>query len=125
MADRTDNYSTDYHSAGYYQKLVELRMQANKLLTELEFSSEPDTQERFKRVLSLLAKEMEPKYQRRKDMDEPSILEENESLDMSKVDVKTCGELLRSFTDLQEKLGITSMAKNEYEVQEKGAVKKE
>jgi len=123
--DRTDNYSTEYQNAEYYRRLVDLRMEANKLLTELQFDQDRDTQRRFKKVLSFLAKEMEPKYQRRTDMEKPKILERDAELDMSKVEVNQCAELLEDFRDLQEKLGITSMARNEYELDEKGAVKKE
>jgi len=122
---RTDDYSTDYHSSNYYRMLVDLRMQSNKLLTELQFDEDRETQEKFKRVLSMLAKEMEPKYQRRTDVNKPQVLEEVDELDLSSVSVKKCSKLLHSFTDLQEKLGITSMAKNDYELDEKGAVKKD
>jgi len=124
MADKTQNYSTDYHSAGYYRTLVELRLQSNKLLTELQFDADPERQKQFKRVLSLLAKEMAPKYQRREDTEKPDALKKDVALDLSNIDVNECADLLRSFRDLQEKLGITSMASNEYKVDEKGAVKK-
>lgn len=123
--DRTDNYSTEYHSVGYYKTLVELRLQANKLLTELEFDSDTETQKRFKQVLSLLAKEMESKYQRRDDLEKPDELQDRDNFNMSQVSVNDARNILNSFRNLQEKLGITSMAKAEYEMDEKGAVKKE
>jgi len=123
--DRTENYSTEYHSAGYYRTLVELRLQANKLLTKLEFDKDPSTQQEFKQVLSLLAKEMGSKYQRREDVEKPELLKEKESLNMNDVPVNKCRSLLDSFRDLQEKLGITSMAKNEYELDPKGVNKKQ
>lgn len=123
--DRTDNYSTEYISSGYYTQLVEARMEANKLLTKLEFEEDPEIQSRFKRVLSFLAKEMEKKYQRREDLDKPDELSKLDNYDMSQLNVNECRQVLESFRDLQEKLGITSMARNEYELSKKGAVEKE
>jgi len=122
---RTENYSTEYASVGYYKFLVNLRLEANKLLTEFEFSNQKKSQDDFKKVLSMLAKEMEPKYQRREDTEKPDVLEDRDDFDMSDVNINDCRSLLQSFRDLQEKLGITSMARNDYEMDEKGAVKKE
>jgi hypothetical protein len=95
------------------------------MLTKLQFEQSPEVQEQFKQHLSLLAKEMSPKYQRREDVDKPDVLEDNEGVALTDVSVKECQELLASFRDLQEKLGITSMARNEYEVSQKGVKKKE
>jgi hypothetical protein len=121
---RTDNYSTEYISSDYYSTLVEARMEANYLLTQLEFSEDPDIQKRFKQVMSFLTKEMLEKYQRREDVEKPDAIQEVDFIDMQELDVNDCRKVLASIRDLQEKLGITSMARNDYEMDEKGAVKK-
>jgi len=122
--DRSDNYSTEFISQGYYRTLVDARMMANQLLTKLEFEQDPGVQSEFKRVLSFLAKEMEPKYMRREDMEKPDELKNLDNYDLSGVGLNDCREILKSFRQLQEKLGITSMARREYELNEKGAVNK-
>lgn len=122
---RTDNYSTEYISSDYYSTLVEARMEANYLLTQLEFSEDPDIQTRFKQVMSFLTKEMLEKYQRREDVEKPDAIQKVDFIDMQELDVNDCRKILASIRDLQEKLGITSMARNDYEMDEKGAVKKE
>jgi len=119
--EETDNYSTEYISQGYYRTLVDARMMANQLLTKVEFEKDPGVQSEFKRVLSFLAKEMEPKYMRRGDMDKPEELEELDNYDLSGVGVDDCRKILESFRELQEVLGITSMARREYELNERGA----
>ena len=119
--EETDNYSTEYISQGYYRTLVDARMMANQLLTKVEFEKDPGVQSEFKRVLSFLAKEMEPKYMRRDDMDKPEQLEELDNYDLSGVGVDDCRKILESFRELQEVLGITSMARREYELNERGA----
>jgi len=119
--EETDNYSTEYISQGYYRTLVDARMMANQLLTKVEFEKDPGVQSEFKRVLSFLAKEMEPKYMRRDDMDKPEELEELDNYDLSGVGVDDCRKILESFRELQEVLGITSMARREYELNERGA----
>ena len=122
---RTDNYSTEYISSDYYSTLVDARMHANYLLTELEFNEDPETQERFMKTMSFLTKEMEKKYQRRKDVEKPEVLEEMDTVNVQELTVNQCRTVLDTIRDLQEKLGITSMARNDYEMDEKGAVKKE
>jgi len=119
--EETDNYSTEYISQGYYRTLVDARMMANQLLTKVEFEKDPGVQSEFKRVLSFLAKEMEPKYMRRDDMDKPEELEDLDNYDLSGVGVDDCRKILESFRELQEVLGITSMARREYELNERGA----
>ena len=119
--DETDNYSTEYISQGYYRTLVDARMMANQLLTKVEFEKDTGVQSKFKRVLSFLAKEMEPKYMRRDDMDKPEELEGLDNYDLSGVGVDDCRKILESFRELQEVLGITSMARREYELNERGA----
>lgn len=121
----TENYSTNYISSTYYQRIVELRMISNKLLTELETSTDPETAQRFKKNVSLLAKELVPKYQRRQDKELPEVLEGMDNLNLSQLSVNQCSRLLRDFNDLAEKLGIISSANSEYEIEERGAVKKE
>ena len=123
--EETDNYSTEYISQGYYRTLVDARMMANQLLTKVEFEKDPGVQSEFKRVLSFLAKEMEPKYMRRDDMDKPEQLEELDNYDLSGVGVDDCRKILESFRELQEVLGITSMARREYELNERGAKSKD
>jgi hypothetical protein len=121
----TDNYSTNYISSTYYQRIVELRMISNKLATELETSTDPETEKRFKKNVSLLAKELAPKYQRRSDKKVPDELDEMDNYNLSSLTVNKCRELLRDFNDLAEKLGIISSANSEYEIEERGAVKKD
>jgi len=120
--DRTDNYSTDYISTSYYQTLVDYRQQANFLLTQVESSKDVDKQQEFKWFMKLLVREMKPKYQRREDVDKPEVLSKKRVEDMS---LKELRKVLENICLLQEKLGITSRAKSEYELKEKGAVKKE
>jgi len=71
-----------------------------------------------------LAKELAPKYQRRDDKEKPDKLKELEHLQMTKLSVNECKNLLRDFNDLMEKLGIVSKANKEYELEPKGAVNK-
>lgn len=123
--DRTENYSTDYISSGYYQQIVETRMICNQLLTKFETEGDEELQQKFKQHVSFLAKELVPKYQRREDKEVPEKLQEMEELDLTKLQVNECRSILRDFNDLMEKLGIVSKAKNEYELEEKGAVKKQ
>jgi len=122
---QSDNYSTDYISQGYYQNLVETRMECNRLSTELELEADNDKEERFKKYMSFLAKELVPKYQRRSDKEKPEKLEELEHLQMTQLSVNECRDLLRDFNDLMEKLGIVSKANSEYELEPKGAIKKD
>jgi hypothetical protein len=122
--ERSDDYETEFVSNNYYQTLVDARLEANKLLTKLEAEKDPEVQERFKRVLSFLAKEMEAKYQRRSDKDKPEILQ-RDNYDMTGVGLDDCREILQDFRDLQEKLGITSMARQQYQTRKKGAVNKD
>jgi len=65
---------------------------------------------------------MNPKFDRREDMERPEILEARDSLDMTAVGMNDCRVILRKITALQERLGITSMAKNEYAMDSIGAV---
>ena len=123
--ERSNNYSTDYISQSYYTTLVDARMMANQLLTKKEFDDDPETQNRFKRVLSFLAKEMEAKYERRDDMDKPDVLSELDHYDLSDVPSDDCRKILQSFRLLQEKLGIVSQARREYKMEQKGAVSKD
>jgi len=124
MAERTDNYSTRFVSQGYYSYLVELRAKCNMLLTELDSSQDTDTQQEFKQMLTLLVREMNPKFDRREDMERPEILEDRDTLDMTAVGINDCRVILRKITALQERLGITSMAKNEYAMDEMGVENK-
>jgi len=121
--ERSDDYETEFVSNNYYQTLVDARLEANKMLTKLEAENDPAVQERFKRVLSFLAKEMEAKYQRRSDKEKPEILQ-RDNYDMTDVGLDDCREILQDFRDLQEKLGITSMARQQYQTSKKGAVDK-
>lgn len=122
--ERSDDYETEFVSNNYYQTLVDARLEANKMLTKLEAEKDPEVQERFKRVLSFLAKEMEAKYQRRSDKEKPEILQRDD-YDMTDVGLDDCREILQDFRDLQEKLGITSMARQQYQTEKKGAVNKD
>lgn len=122
--ERSDDYETEFVSNNYYQTLVDARLEANKMLTKLEAENDPAVQERFKRVLSFLAKEMESKYQRRSDKEKPDILQ-RDNYDMTDVGLDDCREILQDFRDLQEKLGITSMARQQYQTSKKGAVNKD
>jgi len=122
---RTENYSTEYISSDYYSTLVEARMEANYLLTQLEFTQDKKIQDRFKQTMSFLTKEMEKKYQRREDVEKPEPIKNVDHINMNDLSVNDCRNVLASIRDLQEKLGITSMARNDYEMDEKGAVKKE
>lgn len=122
---RSDNYSTRFVSQGYYSYLVELRADCNILLTDLDFDEDPKTQREFKRSLTLLVREMNPKFDRREDMDRPEELKDRGNRNMSDVSLDSCRKILRELTTLQERVGITSMAKNEYEMDEMGAEKKD
>jgi len=122
--ERSDDYETEFVSNNYYQTLVDARLEANKMLTKLEAENDPAVQQRFKRVLSFLAKEMEAKYQRRSDKEKPEILQ-RDNYDMTDVGLDDCREILQDFRDLQEKLGITSMARQQYQTSKKGAVNKD
>jgi len=122
--ERSDDYETEFVSNNYYQTLVDARLEANKMLTKLEAENDPAVQERFKRVLSFLAKEMEAKYQRRSDKEKPEILQ-RDNYDMTDVGLDDCREILQDFRDLQEKLGITSMARQQYQTSKRGAVNKD
>lgn len=122
--ERSENYSTRFVSQGYYSWLVELRAHCNMLLTELDSTQDLDTQKEFKKNLTLLVREMESKYQRRKDIDKPEVLDDKNDYNMSDVDLNDCREVLQSIRNLQEKLGITSMARNEYEMDEMGMTDK-
>jgi hypothetical protein len=44
---------------------------------------------------------------------------------MTDVGLDDCREILQDFRDLQEKLGITSMARQQYQTSKKGAVDKD
>jgi len=123
--ERSDDYETEFVSNNYYQTLVDARLEANKMLTKLEAENDPAVQERFKRVLSFLAKEMEAKYQRRSDKEKPEILQDRDDYNMTDVGLDDCRQILQDFRDLQEKLGITSMARQQYQTSKKGAVKKD
>jgi len=125
MARKTENYSTDFIASNYYTKLVEARLKCNASLTESELNESPEAQEEFKQLLTFLVREMYPKYQRREDIDPPEVLEkhlqEKDHLNVSKLTMKDCRKILRNLNDLQEKLGIVSRARSEYEVEKEGA----
>lgn len=123
--DQTDNYSTDYISSGYYQQLVEAKMKCNQLLTQFDSENDMQIQNRFKQYLSFLARELVPKYQRRKDKEVPDKIKDLDKMDLTGLDMRECRNILNDFNDLIEKLGIVSKANHEYELKEKGAVKKE
>lgn len=123
--DPSDNFETEFVSGEYYRTLVEAKLRGNMLLTQLETDNDQETQRQFKSVISFLSREISPKYDRREDLDRPDILEDREKYDMTNVGVQKCRELLRDYSRLMEKLGIVSMARRQYEMKEKGAVKKE
>jgi hypothetical protein len=125
VVEKSGDYNTDFIAGNYYQTLVDARMQANVLLTKLEAERDPQVQEEFKRVLSFLAKEMEAKYQRRENKEKPDPLENMDDYNMTDVCLDDCRDVLEDFRDLQEKLGITSMARREYQTSKKGAEKKD
>lgn len=122
MSDRTQDYSTDYVSQNYYNHLVQLRQNANLLLTQVEAEKDPQMQKKFKWFMKLLVREMEPKYMRRTDMDKPEILENKEVEELTH---KECEKVLKSICRLQEKLGITAMSTNEYRIDKTGVTDKE
>lgn len=119
MAERTQNYSTDFVSRDYYAYLVNLRVKANQELVAAQTRKDLERQEDFKTAMKLLVREMRPKYLRREDIERPEILDEKRVEDMS---IKELDELLMNFSRLQEALGITSMARNEFEIDTMGAV---
>lgn len=119
---RTENYSTDFVSRDYYSYLVQLRQRCNMLLTRLEAERDPEVQEEFKMWLTLLTREMKPKYERREDMSVPEQLQGERAGKVSELSVKDCTDVLSSISTLQERLGITSMARNKYEMDSMGAV---
>lgn len=119
MAERTQNYSTDFVSRDYYAYLVNLRVKANQELVAAQTRKDLERQEDFKTAMTLLVREMRPKYLRREDIERPKILDEKRVEDMS---IKELDELLMDLSRLQEALGITSMAKNEFEIDTMGAV---
>lgn len=122
--DRSNNYSTDYISQGYYQRLVDTRMKCNQLSTKLETETDQELNLQFKQYLSFLAKELVPKYQRREDKELPKILEDKEHLQLTQLNVNECRKILRDFNDLMEKLGIVSKANQEYKMNTKGVKNK-
>lgn len=119
MAEKTQNYSTDFVSRDYYAYLVNLRVKANQELVAAQTRKDLERQEDFKTAMKLLVREMRPKYLRREDIERPEILDEKRVEDMS---IKELDQLLMDFSRLQEALGITSMAKNEFEIDTMGAV---
>ena len=119
MAERTENYSTDFVARGHYDYVVKLRMKANELLTKAEFEMDQESEEQFRKIMKVFVREMSPKYIRRKDIDRPKLLEEKRVENMSLNELET---VLQDLIRLQEALGITSMAKNEYEIDTLGAV---
>lgn len=121
MSQATDNYKTEHISQDYYKYLVDLRRKCNQLHTSLRFEPDSEKQRKFKQYMTLLIKEMKPKYDRRKDMDKPEELEE----DIKTLSVDELDGLLEDISLLQERLGITSMARRQYELKAKGAVDKE
>lgn len=122
--DRSNNYSTDYISQGYYQRLVDTRMKCNQLSTKLETETDEKLNLQFKQYLSFLAKELVPKYQRREDKELPEILKDKEHLQLTQLNVNECRTILRDFNDLMEKLGIVSKANQEYKMNTKGVKNK-
>lgn len=122
--DRSDNYNTDYTSHTYYRTLVEWRQKANYLLTRVEANKDPELQEEFKWFMKLLIREMKPKYMRREDVEKPDELE-NSDKKVEDMSLKELREVLENICILQEKLGITSRATQEWEMEEKGAENKE
>lgn len=121
---QSDNYSTDYISQGYYQRLVDTRMMCNQLATRLETEQDQEVSKEFKQYMSYLAKELVPKYARREDREKPSELDELEHLELTKLTVNDCRSVLQDFNELMEELGIVSKANKEYELDTKGAVNK-
>ena len=115
---RTDNYSTDFISQDYYSYLVELRKICNYILTLAEKETDPEIQDDFFWHLKLLVREMEPKYERRQDIDKPEELKK----EVEELNLREGQSILSSVSTLQERLGITSMARNDYEMDPIGAV---
>jgi len=118
---KSENYKTDFVSRDYYSYLVELRQECNYLFISTQKENDPNIQEQFKWSLKLLVWEMKPKYLRRQDEDMPDALEK----DVQNCTMRECEIILESINRLQEKLGITSKAREEYEKDLQGAEKKQ
>lgn len=116
---RTQNYSTDYVNDNYYKTLVDVRMNCTFLLMKAQKDQDPDLQNEFIWNLKWLAFEMDPKYERREDLDKPEELENKE---VENLTLNEAQKVLKSMMTLQERLGITSKARNEYEMDTIGAV---
>lgn len=94
-------------------------MNCTFLLMKAQKDQDPDLQNEFIWNLKWLAFEMDPKYERREDLDKPEELENKE---VENLTLNEAQKVLKSMMTLQERLGITSKARNEYEMDTIGAV---
>lgn len=121
MAEKTDNYETDYISNDHYIRCVQLRHECNDLLTKAERTRNVEDAEKFKWFLKLYYREMHPKFNERKDVENPL----NQDDEIEEIDLKKCEDVLLTLNRLQNKLGITSKAYKRYEKSKEGAEKKD
>jgi len=128
--EETENYKSEYQSARFYKELIDTRTTAHHVLTR--YGSTPNNTKKkaelgltFKKHVNFLALELEAMFQEREDVDKPDVLKDIQFISPQNFTVNDGRVLMRSFRDLMQKLGITSMTKKQYELKPKGAVKKE
>ena len=117
MAEKTDNYETDYISNDHYIRCVQLRHECNDLLTKAERTSDRENSQKFKWFLKLYYREMYPKFEERQDVEDP--VDEDEEI--NELTLGECESVLMTLNLLQNKLGITSKAYKRYEKTKEGA----
>lgn len=91
----------------YIKSVVEARMEANKMLTKADYEMTPELQDKFRRVLTYLVREMESMYPESPRVERPEALREMDDYNMRTVGFNKCKRILRSIKRLQDDLGYT------------------
>lgn len=139
MARKSDNYSIGKDIQGYYRGLVELRWQAGQKLSlarkalkrpqnQLGETGEPEEIEEFRRMLNQLIDQYFYKFGRRKDVEKPKCIKDEsyppDVEDAVDYTFEDCEKIYYKISELQEKLGHTSIATQEWEETENKGGKK-
>lgn len=139
MAQKGDNYSISKDIQGYYKGLVELRWRAGQQLSlarkaiknpsqEIGGNGEPVEVENFRMLLNQLVDQYFYKFDRRNDVEKPECIKDNDYPpnveDAVNYAFEDCQKIYYKISKLQEKLGHTSIASQEWEETENKGGKK-
>lgn len=127
--DKTDDYESDYFSTQHQKRVIQYREEAIEYLTNYHFDEQEEDELKFRKTVHALMWDMRHKFDLRTDVEMPEEFTSDDDENIREVlmsmDFKQVENVLDTLILLQNRLGISNLVKREYEMDEKGAVKKE